>query len=301
MKTMINKSNVSRSDRIFEIVVYIIMIAFLIVILYPLIFVVSSSFSSGTAVTSGRVILWPVDFSLDGYQVVFNTKSVGRGFVNSVIYTVGGTIISLFLTILVAYPLSKRSLQFKRFYMALFMIPMFFTGGLVPTYLIMSSLHLTNTRWAVILCGALSIYNMLVMRTFFQNSIPYELYEAAKIDGISDIGYLVKIVLPLSKAIIAVISLYYAVAYWNSYFNAMIYIRDLDKQPLQLLLKDIMSAAKISANNMDGDMAAMAQRMSIVDSMKYAMVVVTTAPILVSYPIVQKYFKKGVMLGSVKG
>ena len=294
-----NKINHRGSDRMLNTTIVAGLCIFLLIILYPLVYVLSSSFSSGAAVTGGRVLLWPVDFSMEGYKVVFAYRNVWVGYANTIFYTVVGTVINLILTILCAYPLSRKNFQWRNFYMTVYMIPMFFGGGLIPTYLLMTSLHLTNTRWAILLSGALSIYNMVIMRTFFQNSIPGELLEAAKIDGVSDIGYLFRILLPLSKAIIAVISLYYAVGHWNSYFTALIYLRDTKMQPLQLILRDILNSARIDMEQIE-NMEEMAQRIGIADVMKYALVVVATVPILVAYPFVQKFFEKGVMIGSVK-
>lgn len=293
-------NRVSMSDKTLNIFVSTLMLLFIGIILYPLIFIVSSSFSSGQAVSGGRVLLWPVDPTVAGYKIVFGYKSVWMGFKNTLIYTFVGTVMNLVVTILAAYPLSRKNLQGRGFYMVLFMIPMFFSGGLIPQYLMMTQLHLTNTRWAMLLLGLLNIYNMIIMRTFFQNSIPGELLESAKIDGISDVGYLTKILLPLSKASIAVVTLYYAVAHWNAYFNGLIYLRDKDLQPLQLVLRRVLTASQFDVSQVT-DVELMAQLMGAVDVMKYALVVVTTVPILVIYPFVQKYFEKGVMVGSVKG
>lgn len=290
----------SRSDRVLNWIFTVILCLVIVLILYPLIYVVSSSFSSGTAVTSGKVVLWPVDFSTLGYEIVFKYKAVWTGYLNTIIYTVVGTTINVCLTTLAAYPLSRRNFQGRKICTVLFMIPMFFSGGLIPNYILMTKLHLTNTRWAVILSGAISIYNLIIMRTFFQNSIPNDLLEASKIDGITDIGYLFRIVIPLSKSIFAVITLYYAVAHWNSYFNALMFIRDRDLYPLQLVLRDILNASKIDLSQIQ-DAKLLAQMIGISDVMKYALIIVSTVPILVAYPFAQKFFEKGVMIGSVKG
>lgn len=296
----LKKIKESKSDRVLNIVIYLLFLLFISCILYPLIYVMSSSFSSGSAVTSGKVILWPVDFSTTGYELVFKNRSVWIGFKNAVKYTVIGTGINLFLTILTAYPLSRKDFQGRKFFTAVFMIPMFFSGGLVPSYILMTQLGLNNTMWAVILSGALSIYNMILMRTYFQNSIPKELLEAAQIDGITDFGYLIKVVLPLSKPILGVIALYYSVSHWNSYFNALIYLRDRDLFPLQLVLRNILQSSSISVTEItDGEL--LAKMVGASDLIKFAMIVVTIVPILVVYPFVEKYFEKGVMIGSVKG
>lgn len=295
-----SKVTLSREDKVLDLVISLLMVILCIVILYPLIYVVSSSFSSGSAVTTGKVLLWPVDFSLTGYEIVFGYKQVWTGYWNTIIYTVGGTAINIVLTVMAAYPLSRRNLQGKKYYMVFFLIPMFFSGGIIPSYILMTNLHLTNTRWAILLASGLSVYNMIIMRTFFQNSIPEDMLEAAKIDGISDVGYLFKIVLPLSKAIFAVIIMYYAVYHWNSYFNAMLYLRDRDLQPLQIILRDILNVSNIDLSQIR-DAELLAKMQGAADVMKYSLIVVSTVPVLVIYPFVQKYFEKGVMIGSVKG
>lgn len=288
------------SDRAFNTLLLIIVTTFLLLVLYPLIYIVSCSFSSGTAVTTGRVLLWPVEFSLVGYEIVFSHKAVWTGYANTIFYTVVGTILNLFLTILVAYPLARRNFQGKKFFDIYFMIPMFFGGGLIPTYILMSNLGLTDNRWVLIVSGALNIYNMVLMRTYFQNSIPLELLESAKMDGISDAGYLLRVVLPLSKAIISVITLYYVVAHWNSYFTGMIYLRNRDLFPLQLVLREILNASKIDST-MIQDAAVLAKLSGAADVMKFALIIVATVPMLVIYPFIQKFFEKGIMVGSVKG
>jgi multiple sugar transport system permease protein/putative aldouronate transport system permease protein len=288
------------SDRAFNTLLLIIVTTFLLLVLYPLIYIVSCSFSSGTAVTTGRVLLWPVDFSLVGYEIVFSHKAVWTGYANTIFYTVVGTILNLFLTILVAYPLARRNFQGKKFFDIYFMIPMFFGGGLIPTYILMSNLGLTDNRWVLIVSGALNIYNMVLMRTYFQNSIPLELLESAKMDGISDAGYLLKVVLPLAKAIISVITLYYVVAHWNSYFTGMIYLRNRDLFPLQLVLREILNASKIDST-MIQDAAVLAKLSGAADVMKFALIIVATVPMLVIYPFIQKFFEKGIMVGSGKG
>lgn len=289
----------SGADRALQIVVDVLMLLLSIVILYPLIYVVSCSFSSGAAVASGRVILLPVEFSLEGYRLVFSYRDIWTGYANTILVTVSATALNLVLTTLCAYPLSRRKFQGKRIYMLLFMIPMFFSGGMIPSYLLVYNLGLIGSRWSLILTGALSIYNMIIMRTFFQNSIPEELYDAARVDGITDIGYLGRIVIPLSRAIFAVITLYYAVGHWNSYFSAMLYLRDKKLWPLQLVLRGILNASKMQLSVTDADtLAAMRDASELI---KYGVIVVSSVPVLAAYPFVQKYFQKGVMIGSVKG
>lgn len=295
-----NSVGLCREDKILYAVINILLVILLIVILYPLIYVVSSSFSSGTAVSSGKVVLWPVDFSLQGYKAVFSYRQVWVGYWNTIIYTVAGTALATLLTTLAAYPLSRKNFQGRALYTIYFMIPMFFNGGIIPTYIMMTRLHLIDSRWAIILTWALSVYNMIIMRTFFQNSIPNELLEAAKIDGISDFGYLTKVVIPLSKAIFSVIMLYYAVEHWNSYFNAMLYLRSRDLMPLQMVLRDILNVSRVDLSQIT-DPEILAAMRGLADVMKYSLIIVSSVPILVAYPFVQKFFEKGVMIGSVKG
>lgn len=292
----------SKGDRIMDTVINIVMAMLFLVVLYPLVYVVSSSFSSGDAVFNGKVILWPVDFSTYGYEIVLKFPKVWIGYKNTIINTVLGTVMNVFTTTLVAYPLSRKEFQGKGFYMFIFMFTMWFGGGLVPTYILMSDLGLINNRLAVLLTGLVSVSNMVVMRSFFRNSIPGDLHDAARVDGISDIGYLVKIVLPLSKAIFSVVTLYYAVAHWNAYFSAMIYLRDPSMMTLQQVLKDLLAQANPSMDDVQGLTAEeISQMQYAADLMKYSLIVISSAPILCAYPFVQKYFERGVMIGSVKG
>ncbi len=297
---MKNKLKVTRDDKIFYGICYAITGLLLVVILYPLIFVVSSSFSSGVAISSGQVILWPVEFSTSGYEFIFQYRQVWTGYRNTIVITVVATVLNLFLTICAAYPLSRRDFTARKYYIYLFLIPMFLSGGIIPTYILMAKLNLTNTLWAVILSGAVGITNVIIMRTYFQNSIPYELFEAARLDGISDLGYLLKIALPLSKPVLAVITLYYAMGHWNSYFNAMMYLRDPNLYPLQVVLRDILSASNVDTTQID-DAEMLAKMQDYMNQLKYALVVVSSLPLLVVFPFVQKFFEKGVMIGSVKG
>ena len=278
--------NQTKSDKVFLTVVMIILTAFFIVVLYPCIFVLSASFSSGAAVQSGKVVLLPVDFSLEGYKTVFNTPSIWTGFANSLFYTVFGTLINVAMTMTAAYCLSRKDMPGHNGIMFLFTFTMFFNGGIITTYLLIP--------------GAITVYNLIVARTFIANSIPHELLEAATIDGCSDFGYFIKIVLPLSKAIIAVLVLFYGVKHWNSYFNAMIYVHDKDLYPLTLFLRDILMADQIDPSTVsDPEMQArLAEAAGVI---KYALIVVSMVPVLIIYPFIQKYFVKGVMIGSIKG
>ncbi|MBQ9325085.1 MAG: carbohydrate ABC transporter permease [Clostridia bacterium] len=288
------------SDKIFTIIVIIILTLFFIAVLYPCVFVISASFSSGTAVQSGRVVLWPVDLSLEGYKTVFNTPTVWTGYRNSLIITICGTIINLVMTLTAAYCLSRHDLPGRNGIMLLFTFTMFFSGGLIPLYMQVQNLHMINTWWALMIPGAISVYNMIVARTFIINTIPRELLEASQIDGCSDLRYYLSIVIPLSKAIIAVLTLFYAVGHWNAYFNAMIYLNNRALYPLTLFLREILMSSNIDpATVSDPELQARLADMAAV--IKYALIVVAVVPVLVIYPFVQKYFVTGVMIGSVKG
>lgn len=297
---MRNKIGLSRDDRIFYAAVNIIMIIILIIVLWPLIFIVSSSFSSKEAVLAGKVFLWPVDFSLEGYKAVFKTGEVLIGYRNTILYTFFGTILNVFLTMIAAYPLSRKDLPMRRGLIFIFTFTMIFSGGMIPTYIIVSELGLLNTPWAMLLPGALSVYNLIITRTFIESSIPHEVYEAAVIDGCDDFRYFFKVLLPLSGSVMAVITLYYAVAHWNSYFNAFLYITDSRLYPLQLVLRNILIANQMDSAMMT-DFDAMTSKQGLADLMKYSLIVVSSVPVLVMYPFVQKHFVKGVMIGAVKG
>lgn len=290
----------SKGDRVYYTLIITFSILVLIAVLYPLIYVVSSSFSSGSAVTNGKVILWPVNPSIQGYKVILGNHSVGTGYYNTVLNSVIGTALGLAFTVMMAYPLARKNLHGRGFFMVLWIIPMFFYGGLIPTYILKTKLHIVNTRWAVIQVGMITTYNMTIVRTFFENSIPNELYEASRIDGISDIGYLIKIVLPLSKAVLAVITLYLVVNYWNNYFQAMIYLRDPSLKTLPLVLREILNASQMNLTEYS-DPELLAQMQEAADVMKYSLIVVSTVPLMVGYIFVQKFFDKGVMIGALKG
>ncbi len=287
----------SHSDRLLYYLVGIILLLFTVIVLYPLIFILSCSFSDGAAVSTGRVVLWPVHPSLKGYEAVFSYSRVLIGYRNTLFYTVLGTLLNVFITLITAYPLAMPGFQFKKGYLMLFTFTMFFSGGLVPTYLLMSELKLVNTVWAMLLPGALSVYNMIVTRTFLQNTIPTELLEVSQIDGCSWFRYFISIVLPLSKAVIAVITLFYAVSHWNSYFKALIYLSDRSLHPLQLVLREALIENMIESLDTNTENA----KAALHELLKYALIVVATVPILCIYPFVQKYFMKGVMIGSIKG
>lgn len=287
-------------DRMFYLISGLILTVIFLLILYPCIFVVSASFSSGTAVQSGKVVLWPVDISFVGYDTVFHNVNIWKGFMNSLFYTFFGTIINVALTMLAAYPLSRKDLVGRDKLMLFFTFTMFFNGGIITHYILVSKLGIIDTRWSMLLPGAMSIYNMIIARTFLQNSIPNELLEAAQLDGCTDIQYLFKVVLPLSKAVLAVLVLFYGVAHWNTYFNAMIYLRNRDLFPLTLFLKEILISGQIDPSTVsDPELAEKVSQLAGV--IKYSLIVVSMIPVMIIYPFVQKYFVKGVTIGAVKG
>lgn len=292
--------NLSLNDKIFYSVVAVILTLFFILVLYPCVFVISASISSGTAVQSGKVVLFPVDFSLEGYKTVFNTTTVWIGFGNSLFYTVVGTIINIAMTMTAAYCLSRYDFPGRNGFMLIFTFTMFFSGGLIPTYIVIQKLGILNTRWALLLPGAIGVYNLIVARTFIVNTIPGELLEASQIDGCSDFKYYIRVVLPLSKAIIAVLVLFYGVGHWNAYFNAMIYLHNKSLYPLTLYLREILMSSQIDPSTVQ-DPELQAKLADMAGVIKYSLIMVSMIPILIIYPFVQKYFVKGVMIGSVKG
>ncbi|MGG1879028.1 carbohydrate ABC transporter permease [Paenibacillus cisolokensis] len=288
----------SLGDRIFLTVTYIMLTLVLIAVLYPLIYIVSSSLSSPSAVSAGKVWLWPVDMTLAGYEAVFRNGQVLTGYANSLFYTVAGTLISVSLTIMVAYPLSKKSFFGRTPLMIFITFTMLFSGGLIPTYLVVKSMGLIDTRWALLIPNAVWVWQVIIARTFFQTSIPDELSEAVDIDGCSDIRYIFSVVLPLAKPIIAVLSLMYAVGQWNAYFDALIYLKSQSLYPLQLILRSILILGSGTSNIDAGEMVRQQQ---MAELMKYSLIVVASLPVLVIYPFVQRYFVQGMLIGSVKG
>lgn len=290
------------SDKIFDALNLIIMCALLIIFIWPLWFVFISSFSDPNEVFSGNVIVWPKGFTLDAYVNTMQYKLLWTGYANTIFYTTVGTLINIIVTICAAYPLSRKEYAPRKIVLYLLVFTMYFSGGLIPKYLVVRSLGMVNTRWAMLIPGACSVYNMLVTRTYFKNSIPESLFEAATIDGANSFHQLVKIVLPLSKPIVAVIGLYYAVGHWNDYYTALIYLRDVDLLPLQSALRDILLASKILEDNLGGVIndASADAKVQLAQSMRYSSIIISTVPVLAIYPFVQKFFVKGVMVGSVK-
>ena len=290
--------SICKSDKIFYAVVDVIMVLILLIVMVPMLNVIASSFSSGKAVASGRVGIWPVDFSIEGYQEVFKNNKILLGYGNTIFYTFFGTLVSVVMTVLCAYPLSRSDLPGRNFFMFLFTFTMLFNGGMIPNYILMKNLKLTDNRLVLILPTAISVYNMIITRTNFQN-LPKELLEAAKIDGCSDFRFFATMALPLSKAIIAVITLFYAVGQWNTFFNAYIYLSSESKQPLQIFLRQILLANQGTPENIDPE--AVAKMANMADLLKYSLIIVASLPVWCVYPFVQKYFVQGVMIGSIKG
>ncbi|WP_169082380.1 carbohydrate ABC transporter permease [Paenibacillus sp. PL91] len=290
----------SSGDRVFMVLIYAFLTMVLLIVLLPLLYIVSSSFSSPQAVVSGKVWLFPIQFTLDGYKAVFNNPQIGTGFMNSLYYTVVGTLINVVLTVMLAYPLARKTFYGRNFFMVLLVITMMFEGGLIPYYLVVKDLNLLDTRWAMILPGALAVFQVIIARTFFQTSIPEELSEAADLDGCSDIRFIFSIVLPLSKPILAVMMLMYAVGHWNAYFDALIFLRSPDLFPLQIVLRNVLILNTVDASMISNANQMLAQQ-GLKDLLKYSLIVVASGPVLLIYPFVQKYFVKGVMIGSLKG
>ncbi|WP_240415649.1 carbohydrate ABC transporter permease [Paenibacillus periandrae] len=290
----------STDDRIFTIVNYIILFIFTITILYPLVYIVSASFSSSSAVVSGKVWLYPVEPTLAGYEAVFKHRLIGSSFLNSVFYTVVGTVINVLITLIAAYPLSRKDFMPRNVIMALFVFTMMFSGGLIPSYLVVKGLGMIDTRWSLIIPGALAVWNMVIARTYFQTTIPDELLEAAQMDGCSDLTFVRKIVIPVSGPIIAVISLFYAVGHWNQYFNALLYLKHQELYPIQLVLRDILVQNEVDAS-MITDLADQAAKEGLRELLKFSLIVVSTLPVLIIYPFIQRHFVKGMMIGSLKG
>ncbi|MBX3012757.1 MAG: carbohydrate ABC transporter permease [Caldilineaceae bacterium] len=289
----------SLGDRIFLLGIYLFLLVILVIVLYPLVYVVSSSFSSPLAVSSGRVWLWPVDFTLRGYQVALSNPQIITGYANSIYYTFFGTLISVVATVLVAYPLSRRTLYGRGAIMLFITFTMIFSGGLIPTYLVVKELGMLDTRWAMIIPQAVAAWQVIIARTFFQVNIPDELAEAAALDGCSDLRFLWSVVVPLSKPIIAVLVLMYAVGQWNAYFDALLYLKSPDLQPLQLVLRSILILNTTTSGSMEA--SVMVERQQMADLLKYSLIVVGSLPVLLIYPFAQRYFVRGMLIGSIKG
>lgn len=303
-KTVMKRGKRLKQDAIYDAVIFVILTIVFLIVAYPLYFIIISSISDPKAVSTGSVIFLPIGFTLDGYAEVFKNKEVVTGFLNSILYTVTGTFLSLALTLPTAYALSRDKFAGKKFVMIFYMITMFIGGGMIPTYLVVKNMHMLDSMWSLIVPGALSVWNMIVARTFFKMNIPEELYDAAEIDGCGHGRFFFSIALPLSKAIIAIMILFYGVGLWNSYFSALLYMKTDSKFPLQIILRSILVQ---NQNQLSQSLTSVQQqvefekRRELMELMKYSLIIVSSIPVLVMYPLVQKHFVKGVMIGSIKG
>ncbi|WP_460578475.1 carbohydrate ABC transporter permease [Humibacter ginsengisoli] len=289
----------SPTDRALLVVIFLGLTFAVLIVLLPMLYILANSFSSPQAVTAGEVFLWPIDFTLKGYETVLSDPQVLTGYANSLFYMVAGTFISTTLTICIAWPLSRRTFMGRNVIMTVILFTMLFSGGLIPTYLVVQHLGMLDTRWSLLLPQAIAVWQVIIARTFFRSAVPEELVEAASLDGSSDLRFLWSVVLPLSKPLIAVIALMYAIGQWNGYFDAMLYLKSSDLFPLQLVLRNILVLN--ATNGGTNDLAAQAQNQELVNLLKYSLIVITSVPVLVIYPFVARYFNKGVLIGSVKG
>ena len=295
----VNGISRSRADKAFDIMDYVLLTIAFLLVAYPLYFVIIASVSDPIAVYEGRVVLYPIKPTLEGYARIFSYESLFVGYKNTILYTLVGTAINVVLTVTAGYALSRKELVGRNVMMMGVMFTMIFSGGMIPTYLLVRQLGLYNTMWALILPGAVSTWNLIVCRTFFQQTIPDELREAAGLDGCGDVAFFLRVVLPLSSSIIAVMFLFYAVSHWNSYYNALIYLSSTSKYPLQLVLRNILIVNTM--DDMVNDVATQAAQQRMGDLIKYGMIIVSSLPLLILYPFLQKYFVKGVMIGAIKG
>ena len=286
----------SGGDRIFMAWVFGLTFVILCVVLYPLLFVFSASFSSGAAIMDGRVFLWPVDFSIEGYRLVFQDANLMRGFRNTLLYTSLGTTINMVMTTLIAFPLSRKGLPARRAIMFFVTFTMLFSGGMIPTFLVVQALGMIDTIWAMVIPSAISVFNLIILRTYFETSLPDEMYESASMDGCSNMRFLLFIAIPLSKAVLAVLVLFYAVGHWNMFFHGLIYLRSSELVNLQMVLRSILMANQIAAG---GDGFGEVARMNL--AIRYSAIVFAIIPVLILYPFIQKHFTKGVMVGAIKG
>jgi len=297
------KIHETKVDRVFNVVVYVLIALLLLLFIYPIWFVLMASFSDPQYVNAGALLIYPRGFTTMGYKMVFSDDRIWTGYLNTIFYAGVGTVLATMVQVMAGYALSRKDLPGRSIFMLLFVFTMYFSGGLIPFYLVVKELNLVNTRFLMIVTGLASVYNIIIVRSFFASSMPVELYEAASIDGCTNQRYFFSIVLPLSKAIIAVIALYCLVAQWNSYFNAMIFLSDRSKYPLQLFLREILLAAQTYSDPsaVQGDAVAAAQMEIMGEVIKYGVIVVSTLPVIIIYPFLQKYFVQGVMIGSIKG
>ena len=290
----------STGDRVFTIVNYSLLMLVLIIELYPLVYVVAASFSDPQAVVSGKVFLFPVNPTLKGYAAVFKNKKILTGFSNSIFYLIVGTVLNLVMTMLCAYPLSRKEFRARGFLSMFFVFTMYFSGGMVPAYILVNKLGMINTRWSMIIPMAMSTYNMIICRTYIVKSIPDELYEASQMDGCTPFRYMLSVVVPLSKPILAVLTLYYGVVRWNDYFNAMLYLYKDNLQPLTIVMKEILIMSQVDMTQVT-DASAVSKLQGMSELLKYSTIVVASLPVMLLYPLIQKHLVKGVMIGAVKG
>ncbi|SDX71025.1 carbohydrate ABC transporter permease [Paenibacillus sp. CF384] len=292
--------SLSLSDRIFTVMNYTLMAVITLCILYPLYFIVVASFSDPNIVNRGGILLLPERLYTEGYAKILDYKPLWTGYLNSIVYTLCGTFVNLVFTLTGAYALSRKDLVGRKPIMMLFIFTMFFSGGLIPSYLLINKLGIMDTMWALILPASVSVWNIIITRTFFQSTLPDELLEAAVMDGCSDFKFFLSIVLPLSKVIVAVMALFYGIGHWNSFFEPLIYITSENKFPLQVILRNLLITNEVG-NEMLSDAMSMADRQRIAEQLKYGVIVASCLPLLTVYPFLQKYFTQGVMIGSIKG
>lgn len=293
------KRQVTRNDLIFNIILYGVSVLILLIVIYPLYFIIIASFSNPTEVANGKVWFFPSQFTVDGYKEIMRHPELWIGYRNTIVYTVLGTVIGLAVNIPAAYALSRRDLVGRKLITFFFIFTMFFNGGLIPTYFTIRDFGLYDTLWVMVLPFSVVVYHIIIARTFFDSSLPQGILDAAQIDGCGNLRFFFQIALPLSKAVLAVIALYTAVSQWNAYFNALVYIRNEDLKPLQLVIRNILITNQAMAGSGDGLAAQEARRLS--ELMKYAVIIISTVPIMCVYPFVQKYFSQGVMIGAIKG
>lgn len=295
-----NKIRYSTGDRIFDAIVVVIMLAILFICLYPIYFIMIASISDPYLVTTGQVFLWPKGISFNAYERIFDYKKVWSGYANTIYYTAVGTTINVIITIAAGYALSRKNLTGRKWIQLFFVFTMFFNGGMIPTYMVVKNLGILNSVWAMVLPNAMSVWNLMIARSFFESSIPDDLRGAAFIDGAGNLRFFFSIVLPVSQAIIAVMVLFYAISHWNAFFNAYIYLSSDSKYPLQVVLRDILVANQPDPAMID-DIATLLEKQKTAELLKYGLIVVSSVPILALYPFVQRYFVAGVMIGSLKG
>jgi putative aldouronate transport system permease protein len=290
----------AKGDMMFDVFNFIVLSLVMLSVLYPLYFIIIASFSDPAQIYAGKVLLIPKEITFEGYQRVFSDQYIWSGYINSIFYTILGTLINLILTLTAGFCLSRKKFFGGRFIMLLLIITMYFDGGLIPNYLLMQDLKILNTVWAMVIPNAVSVFNILIARTFFVSSVPEAMIEAARIDGCDDFRLFFRIILPTSQALIAVLTIFYAVGHWNSYFNALIFLRDQKLYPLQMVLRKILVQNEASASMLD-DVYSYVEKQRITEIIKYAVIMVASVPMMILYPFLQKYFVKGVMIGAVKG